>query len=74
MYFFEFPREKWTIDNPRGEDLTVNAWLTLEVGEKSYNVYIPSFSPPKTYSDDYQALIRAVNRLQGQSARCAASV
>ena len=66
MYFFEFPEEKWTINNPRGADLTVNAWLTLEVGEDGYNVYVPSFSPPKTYSNDYQALIRAVDRLRSQ--------
>ena len=64
MYFFEFPTEKWVINNPRGADHTVSAWLTLEVGAGGYNVYVPSFSPPINLSPDYQALVTAVNRHQ----------
>ncbi len=62
MYFFEFPTEKWVINNPRGADRTVNAWLTLEVGAGGYNIYVPSFTPPITLSPDYQALVTAVKR------------
>lgn len=47
MYFFEFPNEKWTISLPGAKDHVVNAWLTLEVGERGFNLYIPSFSPTK---------------------------
>lgn len=64
MYFFEFPNEKWVIHNPRGDDLSVSAWLALEVDENGYNVYIPSFTPPKTHPPDYKALVAAVTRLQ----------
>jgi hypothetical protein len=67
MYIFEFPMEKWVINNPRGADHTVNAWLTLEVGPGSYNVYVPSFTPPINLSPDYQALVTAVSRLQAST-------
>lgn len=61
MYYFSFPNEKWAIGG-----LTVDAWLTLEVSADGFNVYVPSFSPPKQYSDDYQALERAVHRLRNR--------
>ena len=64
MYFFEFPTEKLVINNPRGDDRTVNAWLTLEVGAGGYNVYIPSFTPPMNLSPDYRALVMAITRHQ----------
>lgn len=64
MYFFEFPNEKWAIHSPRGDDLSVSAWLALEVDENGYNIYVPSFSPPKNHPPDYQALVTAITRLQ----------
>lgn len=64
MYFFEFPTEKWDINNRTGNALSVSAWLTLEVNESGYNIYVPSFTPPRTLSPDYQALVNAVTRLQ----------
>jgi hypothetical protein len=64
MYFFEFPAEKWDIDNPKGTAISVNAWLTLEVDDTGYNIYVPSFTPPRSLSPDYQTLVNAVTRLQ----------
>ena len=62
MYFFEFPEEKWLIEHVGGKNIAVSAWLTLEVGAGDYNLYVPSFTPPKQLSSDYQALLAAINR------------
>jgi hypothetical protein len=62
MYFFEFPSEQWMIESTRGNETTVNAWLTLEVGSDGYNIYVPSFTPPKQMSQDYAALVNAITR------------
>lgn len=67
MYFFEFPNEKWVINGLTSQSHSVNAWLTLEVGDGGFNIYVPSFSPPKAHTQDYQALIQAVERLRAVS-------
>ena len=69
MYFFELPNETWAINDSRGAGHAVKAWLTLEVGAGSYNVYVPSFSPPIKHSPDYEALVAAVTRLRASAIR-----
>ncbi len=66
MYFFELPEEKWLISNGSGQSKAVSAWLTLEVGASGYNLYVPSFTPSKDLSSDYQALVAAIKRHQSR--------
>lgn len=62
MYYFTFPNEKWAVEGKE-----VAAWLTLMVSADGFNLYVPSFSPPIERSADYEALVRAIQRLQKQS-------
>lgn len=64
MYFFELQNEEWSINNGTGQPLAVKPWITLEVSPCGFNVYVPSFSPSREHSPDFEALVRAVHRLK----------
>jgi len=69
MYFFVFPKEEWIMDGPGGKPISVKPWITLEVSTDGFNIYVPSFSPPREHTQDYEALVRAVRRLWNASLR-----
>lgn len=64
MYFVELQNEEWLINNGTEQPSAVKPWITLEVSPSGFNVYVPTFSPPREHSPDFEALVRAVHRLR----------